>query len=60
MKTWQIWGKGLLAAFLSAAVTAASGAAVTKLSDLRGVGVMTLVSAVAGALMYLKQSPIPK
>jgi hypothetical protein len=58
--TWQVWAKGLLAAFISAGATAASGAAVTKLSDLRGIGVMALVSGITGALLYLRQSPVPK
>jgi hypothetical protein len=58
--TWQVWVKGLLAAFISAGATAASGAAVTKLSDLRGIGVMALVSGITGALLYLRQSPVPK
>lgn len=60
MKAWEIWGKGLAAAFISAAVTAISGGVVTKLGDLRAVGVMALVSGIAGALLYLKQSPVPK
>lgn len=58
--SWQAWAKGLLAAFISAAATGASGAAITRLGDLRGVGVMALVSGVMGAILYLKQSPIPK
>jgi hypothetical protein len=60
MKSWEIWGKGLLAAFISAAATAASGVAATRLSDLRGIAVMAVMAGVAGALLYLKQSPIPK
>jgi hypothetical protein len=60
MENWQVWVKGLAAAFVSAAATAASGAAATKLSDLRGIAVMALVSGIAGALLYLKQSPIPR
>lgn len=58
--SWQVWLKGLGAAFICAAATAASGAAVTKLSDLKGVGVMALVSGISGVILYLKQSPIPK
>jgi hypothetical protein len=60
MITVEIWLKGLVAAFVSAAATAASGAAATRLSDLRAIGVMALVSGIAGALLYLKQSPVPK
>ncbi len=60
LMSWQVWLKGLLAAFISAGATAASGATLTRISDLRGIGVMALVSGIAGALLYLKQSPVPK
>jgi hypothetical protein len=60
MTNWRVWLRGLLAAFISAGATAASGAAATKLSDLRGIAVMALVSGIAGAVLYLRQSPIPK
>ena len=60
MADWRIWAKGLLAAFVSAAATAASGAAVTKFSDLSGIGVMALVAGIAGTALYLKESPLPK
>jgi hypothetical protein len=58
--SWEVWLKGLAAAFISAGATAASGAVLTKISDLRGIGVMALVSGISGALLYLKQSPLPK
>lgn len=60
MKNWRVWMKGLAAAFVSAAATAVAGAAVTKLHDLRTMGVMTLAAGIAGAALYLKQSPLPK
>jgi hypothetical protein len=56
----NVWLKGLAAAFISAAATAASGAVATKLSDLRAIGVMALVSGITGTIMYLRQSPVPK
>lgn len=58
--TLELWAKGLLAASLSAAATAASGAVITRFSDLRGMGIMALVSGISGAILYLKQSPVPK
>jgi hypothetical protein len=60
LASWEVWAKGLLAAFISAGVTAVSGATLTRISDLKGIGVMALVSGIAGALLYLKQSPVPK
>jgi hypothetical protein len=57
--TWAVWGKGLAAAFVSAAATAAAGAVATKLSDLRGLGAMALVAGIMGAVLYLRQSPLP-
>ncbi|MGH9445490.1 MAG: hypothetical protein ACRD3O_07175 [Terriglobia bacterium] len=60
MLNFEVWGKGLAAAFVSAAATAASGVAVTRLHDLREVGVTALVAGIAGAVLYLRQSPIPK
>jgi hypothetical protein len=60
MNSWEVWLKGLVAAFVSAGATAASGATLTRISDLKGIGVMALVSGITGVVLYLKQSPIPK
>lgn len=66
MKSWQVWVKGLIAAVVSAAANSISlmiaSPATFNFSNggLRNLGTVTLASALVGAALYLKQSPVPK
>ncbi|MGH9377174.1 MAG: hypothetical protein ACRD1I_00110 [Terriglobia bacterium] len=64
---WKLWFKGLIAAVISSAANSISvlvadpqhfnpGAA----GGIRNLGIVALVSAIVGAALYLKQSPVPK
>ncbi|MDE3178917.1 MAG: hypothetical protein KGM47_10110 [Acidobacteriota bacterium] len=64
---WQVWLKGLAAAVISSAANSVSvlladpshfspGAA----GGFRNLGIIALISAIVGAALYLKQSPVPK
>lgn len=64
---WRLWLKGLIAAVISSAANSISvlvadpqhfnpGAA----GGMRNLGIVALVSAIVGAALYLKQSPMPK
>lgn len=66
MTNWKIWLKGLIAAVVS---TAASSVSVLiadpkhfspGIAGWRNLGLVALVSAIVGAALYLKQSPVPK
>ncbi len=63
---WKLWLKGLVAA----AVASASSTIAVVVADpehfnpasvggLKKLGIVVLVSAIVGAAMYLKQSPVP-
>jgi hypothetical protein len=56
-QTVKTWAKALLAAVISSAAIAA---AAWDGQDFKDLGRALVVSAVIGAAMYLKQSPIPK
>lgn len=66
MKNWQVWGKGLLAAVISAVANSLlliiASPATFNFSNggLRNLGTVSLASAIVGAALYLKQSPVPK
>ena len=64
---WRLWLKGLIAAVISSA----SNSICVLIADpqhfipgtvggFRNLGVVALVSAIVGAALYLKQSPVPK
>lgn len=64
---WQLWLKGLIAAIISSAANSIS----VLIADprhfdpgtaggFRNLGIVSLVSAIVGAALYLKQSPVPK
>lgn len=60
---WKAWLHGLLGATIAGAATtvgAVSGATATGTPlDAKAVGGATLGGAIAGAVLYLRQSPIP-
>lgn len=60
---WKHWVKGLLAAIISGAATtvgAVGGAAAAGSPlELKQIGGAAAGGAISGAVMYLKQSPIP-
>lgn len=66
MTDWRIWLKGLIAAVVSAAANATLLVIVSPAAfnfshgGLRNLGAVTLASAIVGAALYLKQSPVPK
>lgn len=60
MQNAEVWLKGLAAAFISAAATSIAGAVITNFHDLRTAALTGLVSGAVGAVLYLKQSPVPK
>ncbi|MGH9434651.1 MAG: hypothetical protein ACRD11_04755 [Terriglobia bacterium] len=64
---WKLWLKGLIAAIISSAANSIS----VLIADprhfdpgvaggFRNLGIVSLVSAIVGAALYLKQSPVPK
>jgi hypothetical protein len=64
---WRIWLKGLFAAIVSSSANSIS----VLIADphhfnpgvaggFKNLGVVALVSAIVGAALYLKQSPVPK
>lgn len=65
MSSFETWLKGLLAAVISSAASAASLILVDPEhfnplhGGFRDLGLAALVSAVSGAVFYLKQSPVP-
>lgn len=64
--SWQVWLKGLAAAIVSSAANTVSVLIADPMhfnpgvAGWRNLGVVALVSAIVGAAMYLKQSPVPK
>ncbi len=65
--TWQVWVKGLVAAVVSSAANSISVLIADPshfnpeaASGFKNLGLIALVSAIVGAAMYLKQSPVPK
>lgn len=60
---WKAWLQGLLAAAISGTATTVGAYAGTAMTgnalDLKATGGAALGGAVVGAVMYLKQSPIP-
>lgn len=65
MKTWQLWLKGLAAAIVSSAANSVSVLIADPthfnpgIAGWKNLGVVALVSAIVGAALYLKQSPVP-
>lgn len=66
MNDWRVWAKGLLAAVISAVANSAlliiASPSTFNFSHggLRNLGTVSLASAIVGAALYLKQSPVPK
>lgn len=64
MNSWRAWAKGLLAAFISGGSSAIANIAVDPNDFNFDAGLVklckvALVSALIGAGLYLKQSPVP-
>lgn len=59
-ENWRIWLKALLSAFISGGATGLSAALVTSHYTLKNVLASALVAGIAGAALYIKQSPMPK
>ena len=66
MGSWKVWLKGLLAAAISSAANAVGVLVADPLhfspaeaGGVRKLGVVVAVSAIVGAALYLKQSPVP-
>ncbi|MGH9325431.1 MAG: hypothetical protein ACRD2B_01880 [Terriglobia bacterium] len=64
---WKMWLKGLFAAIVSSAANSISVLIAdpshfspTQSGGFRNLGIVALVSAIVGAALYLKQSPVPK
>lgn len=64
---WKLWLKGLLAAVISSAANSISVLVAdpqhfnpSAAGGMRNLGIVALVSAIVGAALYLKQSPVPK
>ena len=63
---WRIWLKGLIAAVVASAANSVSALIADpehfnpSLAGWKNLGVVALVSAIVGAALYLKQSPVPK
>ncbi|HLI35503.1 MAG TPA: hypothetical protein VKW70_10690 [Terriglobia bacterium] len=64
---WRIWLKGLFAAIVSSAANSISVLIAdphhfnpSVAGGFKNLGVVALVSAIVGAALYLKQSPVPK
>jgi len=66
MRDWRVWLKGLVAAAISSVANSASVLIADpthfspSLAGWKSLGSVILVSGAVGAIMYLKQSPIPK
>jgi hypothetical protein len=67
MMNWRIWLKGLIAAVISSAANSVSVLIAdprhfnpSVAGGFRNLGIVALVSAIVGAALYLKQSPVPK
>ncbi|MGH9406350.1 MAG: hypothetical protein ACRD3D_11015 [Terriglobia bacterium] len=67
MGDWRVWLKGLFAAIVSSAANSISALVADPrhfspgvTGGLRNLGIVALVSAIVGAALYLKQSPVPK
>lgn len=66
MTNWNIWLKGLVAAVVSTAANSVSVLIADPehfnpgIAGWRNLGLVALVSAIVGAALYLKQSPVPK
>ncbi len=67
MRNLEIWVKGLAAAVISSAANSISVLIAdpmrfdpSQTGGLHRLGLVAFVSAVVGAAMYLKQSPVPK
>lgn len=63
---WEVWLKGLIAAIVSSAANTVSVLIADPshfspgVAGWKNLGVVALVSAIVGAALYLKQSPVPK
>jgi len=64
---WRVWLKGLFAAIVSSVVNSISVLIAdpghfnpSAAGGIRNLGLVALVSAIVGAALYLKQSPVPK
>ncbi len=64
---WKVWLKGLFAAVVSSAANSISLLIVdpahfgpAQVGGLRSLGIVALVSAIVGAALYLKRSPVPE
>jgi hypothetical protein len=67
MGSWKVWLKGLVAAAISSAANAIGVLVADPVNfnpsaagGLRKLGIVVLVSAIVGAALYLKQSPVPQ
>ncbi len=66
LRDWKVWLKGLVAAAISSASNAIAALVAdpkhfspAEVGGFRKLGVVVLVSAIVGAALYLKQSPVP-
>lgn len=64
---WKLWLKGLVAAVVASAANSISVLIAdprhfnpSEAGGWRNLGTVAVVSAIVGAAMYLKQSPVPK
>lgn len=63
---WKVWLKGLIGAIVSTAANSVSVLVADPkhfnpgIAGWANLGLVALVSAVVGAALYLKQSPVPK
>ncbi len=67
MGSWKVWLKGLVAAAISSGANTIGVLVAdpvhfnpSEAGGLRKLGIVVLVSAVVGAALYLKQSPVPQ
>lgn len=58
-KNWRIWIKALISAAISGGATGLSAALTTAQYTFKNILVATLVAGIAGAALYIKQSPMP-
>ncbi len=66
LRDWKVWLKGLVAAAISSSSNAIAVVVAdpmhfspAEVGGFRKLGVVVLVSAIVGAALYLKQSPVP-
>ena len=59
-ENWRIWLKALLSAAISGGATALAGAITIPGATIKSVLFAAFIAGIAGAAMYIKQSPMPK